>query len=134
MSLHEQKTIKEKYYTEAMRYIHNAKDTLKKTGLEYNTFYKDAKYSRSASGIAYLGLLKALDGYLLLKGIVLNEKEISIETYRTHLAKIDKKVLSFLNGAYDALHLSGYYRGVTDKKIIQAGFVDAQFIIDKIKP
>ena len=132
MSIQEQKALKEQYYKEAMRYIRNAKDTLKKTSIEYNTFYKDQKYTRTASGIAYLGVLKALDCYLMLKGIALKEK--SIEMYRVQVGKIDKKVLAFLNGAYDALHLDGYYRGTTDKKIIQAGFENAQFIIDKIKP
>ncbi len=31
MSIQEQKAVKEEYYNEAMRYISNAKDTLKKT-------------------------------------------------------------------------------------------------------
>ena len=134
MSIQEKKTVKATYYKEAMRYISNAKDILKKTSVEYNVSYKDQKYSRSASGIAYLGVLKALDGYLLLKGIKLPQKEKNIDNYRKLLSEIDKKVLVFLNNAYSTLQIMGYYHGTTSKKLLQAGFEDAQFIINKIKP
>ena len=44
---------------EALRYIDNAKETLKKAQKE-NGIYKDKKYVRSASGTAYLGAIIAL--------------------------------------------------------------------------
>lgn len=47
-----------------MRYINNAKEVLSKAKIE-NNIYVDVKYVRSACGIAYLGVLKAIDEYLL---------------------------------------------------------------------
>jgi hypothetical protein len=43
-------------------------------------------------------------------------------------------MVSFLNTAYDILHLEGYYRGEMSIKIIEGGFDAAYKIIDKIKP
>ena len=47
-------------YKESMRYIENAEEDLKLSGKE-DKFYKDVKYVQSACGIAYVGMLKALD-------------------------------------------------------------------------
>ena len=68
MSIKEQLEIKALYHTEAMRYMSNAKTTLIEAGKE-GKFYKDDKYVKTACGIAYNGVLKALDGYFVLKGI-----------------------------------------------------------------
>jgi hypothetical protein len=43
-------------------------------------------------------------------------------------------MVSFLNTAYDILHLEGYYRGITRIKTIESGFDAAYDIIDQIKP
>ena len=51
MTALEQNAIKEKAYNEALRYISNAKDTLKKAKKE-GRYYEDAKYVKSACGIA----------------------------------------------------------------------------------
>ena len=59
MSIQEQTETKTKYYREAIRYMDNAKDTLKKVSKE--DYYKDDKYVKTACSIAYNGVLKALD-------------------------------------------------------------------------
>jgi len=135
MSIHEQQLLKEYYYAEAIRYMDNAKENLQKAD-KSGKFYNDDKYVKAACGIAYSGLLVALDGYIILKGMKKpNKKERkSIEFYQSNLAKIDKKMLNYLNNAYKILHLSGYYDGITDVKVIQAGFVNAYTLIEKIKP
>ena len=51
MSIQEQQELREKSYAEAIRYMDNAKETLKKAGKE-DYFYKDKKYVSSACGIA----------------------------------------------------------------------------------
>ncbi|WP_374759023.1 DUF5618 family protein [Dyadobacter chenwenxiniae] len=38
-------------------------------------------------------------------------KPKSIEDYCNRLRKYNKTLLSYLNEAYDTLHLAGYYRG-----------------------
>ena len=134
MSTQEQQEIKKTYYKEAMRYMTNAKESLKKAGKE-GKFYKDEKYVKTACGTAYNGVLKALDGYLVLKNIEPPKgSRKSIEYYQKNIAKLDKKVLNTINNAYNILHLSGYYDGSTSVPVIQEGFELAYDIIDKIKP
>jgi uncharacterized protein (UPF0332 family) len=134
MSLEEQQELKQKSYAEAIRYMNNAKETLQKAKKEDN-YYTDRKYVRTACGTAYNGVLHALDTYLMLKDVEIPKKRRrSIEFYTQHIAKIDGKMLKYLDNVYDILHLSGYYDGATDARVISAGFANAYEIIDKIKP
>ena len=133
MSIEEQTEIKVKYYNEALRYMDNAKETLKKAGKD-NDFYEDDKYVKTACGTAYNGILKALDGYFKIKEIKPPKGKKSIEFYRDNVAKIDRKLMNYLNNAYEVLHISGYYEGVTSVKVIQTGFEFAYEIISRIKP
>ncbi|MDR0567489.1 MAG: DUF5618 family protein [Prevotellaceae bacterium] len=134
MSIEEQQEIKSNAYSEAMRYMENAKATLQKAGKEDDQ-YHDVKYVRTACGTAYNGILLALDAYLQLKDVEMpKKKRRSIEFYTSHVAQIDKKLLVCVNRAYDTLHLWGYYDGTDDAVVIKRGFDYAYQIIDKIKP
>ena len=136
MSIVEQQEVKEKYYNEANRYMDNAKEYLKNAQKEGN-IYRDPKYVKTACGTAYSGVLVALDGYCILKGIhTSNSKKVrkSIEYYQKNIAKQDKKMLDNLNLAYKILHLYGYYDGVESVNVIKEGFNFANAIIEKIKP
>ena len=133
MSIKEQNNIKQKYYNEAIRYMNNAEQTLKKAGKD-GKYYQDEKYVKTASGIAYNGVLKALDGYLLLKGIDKKKGRKSIEWYQENIAKNDKKLNAELKAAYDILNLSGYYDGNTLVPVIEGGFEVAYDIIKRIEP
>ena len=135
MSIQEQEQTKEKYYREAVRYMDNAREYLKSAKKEDN-FYHDKKYVKTACGTAYNGLLVALDGFLILKGIhkPTGKERKSIEYYQRNLAKIDRKMLDTLNSAYEILHLWGYYDGITDAGTVKRGFDFAYALIDKIKP
>ena len=136
MSITEQQEIKEKYYNEATRYMDNAREYLKSAQKEGN-IYRDPKYVRSACGTAYSGVLIALDGYCILKGIHTSKSKRerkSIEYYQKNLARQDKKMLDNLNMAYQILHLSGYYDGIQSVKVVKEGFSLADTIIEKIKP
>ena len=66
---------------EAIRYLNNAKEILKAIPIEDNT-YADVKPVQEACGTAYLAVLKAIDEYLIKKGV--DEKELpqSIEGCR----------------------------------------------------
>jgi uncharacterized protein (UPF0332 family) len=134
MSIEEQQTIQQEYYAEAIRYMDNAKEILKKAGKEDN-FYTDKKYVRTACGTAYNGVLIAADAFLILKGVKKTTKNRkSIDYYHESIAKQDKKLLKYLNNAYEILHLSGYYDGMLDAIVIKRGFDTAYEIIDYIKP
>ena len=135
MSILEQQRLKEKYYSEAIRYMSNAKEYLKNANKEEN-FYHDSKYVKTACGTAYSGVLVALDCFLVLKGIhkPTGKERKSIEYYQKNLGKLDKKMLDCINDAYKILHLSGYYDGIQRANVIKEGFDLAYTIIEKIKP
>lgn len=132
MSIIEQQKIREKTYTEAMRYMDNAKEILKMAGKE-GYYYNDSKYVSTACGTAYKGVLIALDAYLKLKDIPARKRK-SIEYYTEHIGKIDRKLLRDVNIVYEILHLSGYYDGIHDAIVVQRGMDIAFQIINKIKP
>ena len=136
MLIKEQQEFKNKHYSEATRYMDNAKDYLKQAKKE-GKFYSDAKYVRTACGTAYNGVLIALDAFLTLKGIKLPDgknKRKSIEIYQHNVSNIDKKLSKNLDCVYKVLHLGGYYDGILKVDVIKSGFEDAQIIINKIKP
>ncbi|GHT66966.1 hypothetical protein FACS189452_03790 [Bacteroidia bacterium] len=126
-------------YAEALRYMSNAEETLQKAGKENNR-YLDAKYVSSACGIAYKGVLKALDAWLAIKGAPVptkrnkTKRHRSIDMYRYDVGRLDRKMLEHLNIVYDVLHLAGYYDEVQKADIIRSGFEDAYEIIARIKP
>ena len=133
MKIEEQNKVKMKYYAEALRYMENARETLKKAG-KYGNEYQDDKYVKTACGIAYNGVLKALDGYFKLKDFPLPKNHKSIEYYRDYIGDVDRKLLSEVNTAYGILHILVYYEGIKNVKIIRNGFESAFKIIEKIKP
>ena len=135
MSVQDQEIVKETYYNEAIRYMENAKECLKKAKKE-SSYYRDPKYVKRACGTAYSGVLVALDGFLRLKGMdkPTKKQRKSIEYYQSNITKIDKKMLDYLNGVYEILHLWGYYDGIKDAVVVKRGFDTAYKIIEKIKP
>ncbi|MCL1947466.1 MAG: DUF5618 family protein [Chitinivibrionia bacterium] len=136
MTREEQNAFLSEEYTEAVRYMDNAKEALQKAKKIDDGYYKDKKYVRTACGVAYLGVLVAIDAWFKIKDVdsPSKNKQKSIEYYTSNIAKLDKKMLSHFNTAYDILHLGGYYRGITSVKVVNAGLEIAQEIIDKIKP
>ncbi len=119
-------------YEDAMRYMENAKEVLKKAD-KRDGQYSDIKYVKMASGTAYSATLLALDEYLLRKEGAKFKKPKSIDDYRIRIGKQNKKVLDWLNAIYDALHLAGYYHGTTSYITIKRGMSDAMKIIELIK-
>ena len=126
--------IKAEHYNEALRYMDNAKKTLKKAG-KIDGIFQDKKYVKTACGIAYNAVLLALDGYLGLRGVEIPKgRHKSIEFYKTNISAADRKVTGYLHDAYEILHLSGYYDGLQTEKTIKLGFELANGIIETIKP
>jgi len=127
-------------YALAVRYLDNAKEMLKKAGKEGRRF-KDTKYVSSASGIAYRGVLIALDIWLKLKGADLpksdvrgRKKGVSVDFYRKNLMNRDKKLLDDYNDVYDSLHILGYYDCIRSVATIEDGFKLAEEIIERVRP
>ena len=103
----------------AKRYLENAREILKKAGVDRR---------REA---AYLSALEATKALLILH-LNLDEDFIKrkvkdISVYKRYIGelKIGKDrdyVQGLLKDAYDILHLGGYYRELQNKKAIDAGF------------
>jgi hypothetical protein len=90
-----------------------------------------------ACATAYNGVLLAADTYLEMMGKAIEKKKgarVSVDDYRTRLAKLDKSVLKNFNTAYEILHLVGYYEGETKSDIIRSGIDSAIDVINQIKP
>ena len=124
---------------EATRYLENAKKTLRESPLIEGR-YTDVKYVKSACGIAYLAVLKAIDDYLLGKGIVSLKKELpkSVDAYRLalqpHLSRYNGNLLGQFDDIYDELHIAGYYRGMLHSKgVVQSAFKTAEDFIKKVR-
>ena len=121
-------------YAEAMRYIENAKEALNKAKRQ-GKYYTDKKYVCTASGVAYSGMLVALDALMEIKNIKVPAKSRkSIEWYREQLRKMDWKLLNEVNSAYLILHLNGYYEELMDANAINSGIDNAISVIKRIKP
>jgi hypothetical protein len=121
---------------EAIRYLNNARELLKRSSVEDGR-YADDKYVKSACGIAYLGVLKAIDDFLLKKGLPKKELPKKVEEYekalRKHASTYDGKLLKAFSDIYDELHIAGYYRGNLHRvEVVQAALRGAQEFIRKL--
>jgi uncharacterized protein (UPF0332 family) len=121
---------------EALRYLQNAKEILRKAPIEDGR-YADIKYVQEACGAAYLAVLKAIDDYLLNKGLSRKDLPRSVDAYRKVLQKYlnihDGKLLREFEGIYDELHIAGYYRGMLHSvEVVKAALKTAKIFIEKI--
>jgi hypothetical protein len=121
---------------EALRYLNNAKEILKAVPVDDNT-YTDVKPVQEACATAYLAVLKAIDEYLLKRGI--DEKELpqSVDGYRDMIRKYlivyDGKLLKEFEKLYKALHIAGYYRGLLeDVDMVKDALKAAKNFIERI--
>lgn len=122
---------------ESLRYFQNAKEILKSIPIEDN-IYTDVKPVQEACSTAYLAVLKAIDEYLLRKGLSKKELPKSIDGYRKglqkYLASHDGKLLRSFEVLYEELHIAGYYRGLLrDANVVKEVFKSAKSFIEKIK-
>ncbi|WP_394990102.1 DUF5618 family protein [Emticicia sp.] len=119
-------------YQEANRYIANAKLTLKQKAGKKDGEYADIEYVQIAAQTAYVGVLLAIDEYLLRKEGNKFSKPKSIEEYRTRIAKLNKNLLSLLNEAYGDLYICLYYHGIPSVRVMNNGLGVALEIIEYI--
>src|SRR3989338_771183 len=121
---------------EALRYLENAKEILSKSPIEDN-IYTDVKYVKTACGVAYLGVLEAINEELLKKGFTKKELPKKVEEYRKALQKYvsihNGKLLREFDVIYDELHIAGYYRGLLHRtNIIKDALQAAKDFIGKL--
>ena len=109
---------------------------LKSAPIEDST-YIDIKPVQEACGTAYLAILKAIDLYLLEKGIDKKKLPKSVDGYREmiqkHLLIHDGKLLREFDKLYNLLHIAGHYRGLLgDVAVVRDALKAAKSLIDKI--
>jgi hypothetical protein len=124
----------ERYFQESHRFYKNAKMALKRATIKYKR-YQDPKPVQEASGMGYLAVLKAIDGFLLSAGLPADKLPASVVEYQKALNKYsskDGKLLSTFNTVYENLHILGYYRGGLNVDMIKAGFDSARFIVERL--
>jgi hypothetical protein len=122
---------------EAVRYLQNAREILRNAPIEDDT-YTDITPVQEACSTAYLAALKAIDGYLIGRGVSEKDLPQSVDEYR----KMLRKYLSVHNGKltrdfekiYRLLHIAGYYRGLLDDvNVLKDAFKVAENFIRKIR-
>ena len=121
---------------EALKYLNNAREILKKVPIE-DDLYTEIKPVREAMGTAYLAVLEAINERLRLRGLTKKELPQSVEAYRQALRKYlavrNGKLLREFENLYDLLHIAGYYRGLLyDVKVVKDAMKSAQAFIEKI--
>jgi hypothetical protein len=122
---------------EALRYLENAREMLKTVPMEDNT-YTDVKPVQEAFGTAYLAVLKAIDQYLIKKGVEEKELPQSVDGYRDMMRKYlmihNGRLLKEFEKLYKLLHIAGYYRGLLeDVTVVKDSLKAARLFIEKIK-
>lgn len=118
--------------------MQNAKEILSKSSIEDN-IYTDIKYVKSACGVAYIGVLRAIDTYLLSKGLSKKELPKKVEEYqkalKKYLSSYDGKLLKQFDALYNELHIAGYYRGLLfHVNAVKDIFKAAKDFIEKVLP
>jgi len=121
---------------EALRYLHNAQEILKSAPIE-DHLYLDPKPVQEACGTAYLAVLKAIDEYLLGRGVDKKKLPHSVDGYRQLLKKYggihNGKLLRNFEGLYEELHIAGYYRGnLHSVGMVREALKTAREFIDKL--
>lgn len=121
---------------EGKKYIKNAKEILKKSEIEGN-YYKDEKYVKSAFGCLYLGILKAIDEFLIYKGVPKNKLPGKIDEYFKNLKKFlspyNGKLLNEFSVIYDEVHIAGYYRDLLRSvRVVNDVFKESEKFVEKI--
>jgi hypothetical protein len=123
---------------EPKRYIADAKELLRKSPIE-GKLYADTKYVKSACGVAYLGVLEAINEQLQTKyGISRKDLPKKVEEYRKalqkHVSVHNGKLLKEFDALYDELHIAGYYRGLLHKTdMVKSAIKGAEEFIGKLK-
>ena len=111
--------------------MENAKTLLVEHGeLDTETHsYNDPKYVKMAGDTLWKGVLLVLDAVFHVRSD--RRTRVHIDDYREAIGKRDKKLLQFVNNAYELLHLVMGYDGIQDKATCDSGFRVATTIIDR---
>lgn len=121
--------IKKNPIEEARRYVTNAEEVIQKANYDPELkIYMDGKYVKMAGNTLWNGCLIALDA---LFGISKRKGRPDIGKYKESAGQRDRKLLAAIVAGYDIMHLSMGYDGIKDKRVCDAGFDNANTIINR---
>jgi hypothetical protein len=115
---------------EAERYLQNARQILSEKAEKDGDYYNDSKYVKMAGNTAWNGVLVALDAALGVRKGLKKRQRLEFQDYQEAIAKKDGKMPRVLLNAYDLLHKSMGYDGVTRYKIVQDSLDQAKMILE----
>jgi len=115
---------------EAERYLQNARQILSEKAEKDGDYYNDTKYVKMAGNTAWNGVLVALDAVLPVRANLKKNQRLDFKDYEEAIAKKDNKMTHPLLNAYEMLHKSLGYDGITDYKIVQLSLDKAKIILD----
>jgi len=115
---------------EAERYLQNARDILSEKAGKDGGFYTDRKYVKMAGNTAWNGVLVALDAVLPVRANLKKGQRPDFQDYQEAISKRDRKMPRELYNAYELLHKSLGYDGITDYKVIQLSLNKAKILLD----
>ena len=115
---------------EAERYLQNARQILSEKAGKDGDYYNDSKYVRMAGNTAWNGVLIALDAVLNVRSTMKKGQRPGFNDYQTAIAQKDNKMPRILLNAYDLLHKSLGYDGITRYKVVQDSLNQAKIILD----
>ena len=114
---------------EAERYLENARQILSEKAEKDGGYYSDRKYVRMAGNTAWNGVLIALDAVLPIRANLKKGQHPDIRDYQEAVSKKDSKMNGTLHNAYELLHKSIGYDGVTHYKVVQESLKQANMMI-----
>ncbi|MDR0614083.1 MAG: DUF5618 family protein [Dysgonamonadaceae bacterium] len=115
---------------EAERYLQNARQILSEKAEKDGDYYNDGKYVKMAGNTAWSGVLVALDAVLGVRKGLKKRQRLEFKDYQAAIAKKDSKMNRPLLNAYELLHKSLGYDGITLYKVVQDSLDQARIVID----
>jgi hypothetical protein len=114
---------------EAERYLQNARQILTEKAEKDGNYYNDRKYVKMAGNTAWNGVLIALDAALGVRTGLKRKQRPEFKDYQEAIAKKDSKMTRPLLNAYELLHKTLGYDGVTSYKVVQDSLEQAKIIL-----
>ncbi|MDR1632032.1 MAG: DUF5618 family protein [Dysgonamonadaceae bacterium] len=124
---------------EAERYLQNARELLSVKAEKDGDFYTDNKYVKMAGNTAWNGVLVALDAVLDVRKNMKKGQRLDFKDYQMSIVRKDNKMNQHLINAYELLHKSLGYDGVTSYRTVQdamnlasvlIGWADKNYVAD----
>jgi hypothetical protein len=115
---------------EAEHYLENAQALLTEKAGKDGNYYSDSKYVRMAGNTAWSGVIIALDGVLNVCTGLKWGRRPEFKDYQEAVEKKNRKMCRALLNAYELLHKSLGYDGVTNYKVVQASLEQAREILE----